>query len=131
MIPSHILTIPTNILLVYVAALVAMMATTCMRSIQNKNVVGGHKTLAFICGGIMTLFEGFVIAMIAKQGSDVIYFTAIGSAIGWVVGMFIHDAIMRRKMKALKKAKKHKKRAKLDDLIQLRVEEILKEQGLL
>lgn len=113
------------------SAMTAMFVMTLLRGFQNKSVAGGHKRLAFVCGGLMTALEGVVIVMIAQAGHDVIPFTAFGAACGWVAGMYAHDAIMRKRMKAAKKAKKTKRRAQLDDMVNERVEERLKELGLL
>ncbi|MNR68599.1 hypothetical protein D3C85_1932560 [compost metagenome] len=58
-------------------------------------------------------------------------FTALGSGIGWVLGMVAHEALMYRRMKAAKKAKKTRKREQLDMLVNERVEERLKELGVI
>lgn len=119
----------TSSMIVALSGLTAMFITTFLRGFQNKNVVGGHKVLAFFCGGAMTLFEGVVIALIAQSGKELIFFTALGSAFGWVCGMFVHEWIMRKKIKAAKKAKKTKRQNKLEALIAERLEERLKELG--
>ena len=118
-------------ILLGLSAMVAMFVMTLLRGFQNKSVAGGHKRLAFVCGGLMTALEGIVIVMIAKTGHDVIPFTAFGAACGWVAGMYAHDALMRKRKAAAKKAKKTKRRAQLDDMVNERVEERLKELGLL
>jgi hypothetical protein len=123
--------IPIDRMFLFLAAFSAMVLTTLLRGFQNKNVAGGHKRLAFICGAIMTVFEGLVIALIAKGGTDVIYFTAIGSGIGWVLGMFIHDAIMYKRMKAERKLQKSKYKRKLEKQVESAVQKKLEELGLI
>lgn len=59
------------------------------------------------------------------------WFTAIGSACGWVTGMYVHDALMRKRLKEAKKLKKSKKRDRLEELINERVEDRLKELGVI
>jgi archaellum biogenesis protein FlaJ (TadC family) len=119
----------TGSMIVALSGLSAMFITTFLRGFQNKNVAGGHKLLAFFCGGAMTLFEGVVIALIAQSGKELIFFTALGSAFGWVCGMLVHEWIMHKKIKAAKKAKKTKRQNKLEALIEERLEERLKELG--
>ena len=118
-------------LIVWGSALAAMFFTTFLRGFQNKSVAGGHKRLAFIGGGLMTALEGVVFVMIAKSGSDVIPFTALGSACGWIAGMYAHDALMRKRLKAEKKAKKTKRREQIDEIVNERLEERLKELGVI
>lgn len=118
-------------LLAYAAAAAAMFATTLLRSFQNKSVAAGHKKLVFFVGGLMTAFEGFVFVLISKQGGDVVWFTAAGSACGWVTGMYVHDAIMRKRRKQAKQLKKSKKRAQIEDMVDERVQEKLKELGVI
>lgn len=120
-----------RMLIVFGSAFLAMLATTFLRGFQNRNVSGGYKGMAFVCGSIMTALEGFVFVMIAKQGSDIVVFTALGSGIGWVLGMIAHEALMYRRLKAAKKAKKTKKREQLDALIKERFEELLAERGVI
>lgn len=120
-----------QLVLMFGSAFFAMMATTFLRGFQNKNVAGGFKLLAFICGSAMTALEGLVFVMIAKQGTDIVAFTALGSGIGWVLGMIAHEALMYRRMKAMKIAKKTRRLQRLDTLINERVEEILKERGVI
>lgn len=112
------------------SGLTAMFITTFLRGFQNKNVAGGHKLLAFFCGGAMTLFEGIVIVLIAESGKELILFTALGSAFGWVCGMLVHEWIMRKKVKEAKKAKKYKRQSKLEQMVNDRVNERLEELGL-
>lgn len=118
-------------LFLYLSAFLAMVLTTLLRGFQNKNVTGGHKKLAFFCGAAMTVFEGLVIALIAKGGTDVIYFTAIGSGIGWVLGMFIHDAIMFKRMKAERKLEKNKYKRKLQKHVDEAVQKKLEDLGII
>lgn len=118
-------------LTVYGAALAAMFCTTFLRGWQNKVVAGGHKRLAFVGGGLMTLLEGVVVLMLARSGSDVIPFTVFGSACGWVAGMYAHDAMMRKRLKAAKKAKKTKRRDQIEEMVNEQVEERLRELGVI
>lgn len=125
------MTIDLHQLAVYGAALVAMFFTTFLRGFQNKSVAGGHKKMAFFGGGLMTALEGVVVLMLSRSGSDVIAFTAAGSACGWVAGMYAHDALMRKRIKAEKKAKKTKRRVQIEEMVNDRVEERLRELGAL
>lgn len=124
--------IPLDKLAVFGLAFAAMFATTFLRGFQNKNVAGGHKKLAFFCGAMMTAFEGLVMLMLARTGEPaVIAFTALGSGVGWVVGMMAHDRIMRKRMKALKKVKKTKRRERIEAIANDLMEERLKKLGVL
>lgn len=108
---------------VYVAAFTAMLATTCLRGFQNKNVAAGYKGLAFICGAAMTALEGAVILLVAHSGTEALPFTALGSGLGWVIGMWLHDRLMKRRRRAEKAAKKTKRRAQLEALVDERLRE--------
>jgi hypothetical protein len=112
-------------LTVFAIAFSATFATTCLRGFQNKNVAGGHQRLAFLCGVLMTAFEGIVILLLSKAGPEVIVFTSIGAGVGWVVGMKMHDVLVKRRIKAAKAAakdlKKIKRRSRLEALIDARI----------
>lgn len=124
------LTFTPHQLAIFGMAFCAMFMTTFLRGFQNKNVAGGHKKLAFFVGAAMTAFEGLVLFMLARTGDPtIIAFTSIGSGFGWVAGMMAHDRLMRKRMKALKKAKKTKRRAQIEALAAEIVEERLKEIG--
>lgn len=112
-------------------AFVAMFATTFLRGFQNKNVTGGHKRLAFCCGALMTALEGVVILMLAKSGPELLAFTALGSGVGWVAGMRAHDKLMHKRVLAAKKAKKTKRRARIEAIAAELVEERLKSIGVI
>jgi len=123
--------IPLDKLAVFGLAFAAMFATTFLRGFQNKNVAGGHKKLAFFCGAMMTAFEGLVMLMLARTGEPaVIAFTALGSGVGWVVGMMAHDRLMKRRVRELKKIKKTKRRERIEAIASELVEERLKELGI-
>lgn len=123
----------TSHIILFSLATAAMFATTFLRGFQNKSVAGGHKWMAFFGGGLMTALEGAVMLLIAHQmGSPVILiFTAIGSAFGWVAGMLIHDAMMRKRMKAAKQAKKTKRREQIEAMVNEQVEDRLRELGVI
>ena len=117
-------------LLIFGLAFAAMFMTTFLRGFQNKNVAGGHKKLAFFIGAAMTAFEGLVLLLLARTGDPaIIAFTALGSGFGWVAGMKAHDAVMRKRHKALKKAKKTKRREQIEALAAEIVEDRLKSLG--
>jgi hypothetical protein len=110
-------------MLIYASAFAAMLLTTCLRGFQNKNVAAGYKKLAFICGAAMTGLEGVVILLVAHSGVEALPFTALGSGLGWVVGMWAHDRLMKRRRKAEKAAKKTKRREQLEALVDERLRE--------
>ena len=119
--------------LIYVTAFLVTFALTMLRGFQNKSVAGGHKRLAFFGGGAMTALENTVTVMLAHSLGDyyIIAFTSTGSAFGWVAGMYIHDAMMRKRLKALKKAKKTKRREQIEAMVNEQLEERLKELGVI
>ncbi|MNU94139.1 hypothetical protein D3C71_840940 [compost metagenome] len=81
----------------------------------------------------MTALEGAVVFLIAQQlGSPIILlFTSVGSAFGWVAGMLIHDAMMRKRMKAAKQAKKTKRREQIEAMVNEQLEDRLRTLGVL
>lgn len=116
----------------YATAFAITFCLTMLRGFQNKSVAGGHKRLAFFGGGTMTALENTVTVMLATTLGDytIIAFTSTGSAFGWVAGMYLHDAMMKKRLKAMKKAKKTKRRDQIEAMVEERLMEKLTELGL-
>lgn len=94
-------------------AFVAVLLENILRSTQSKNVTGGYTKAVFFTGGLMTMCDGIVMTIIAKGGLDMLPFTITASAIGWIVGIRLHDymtAKHREQVAAVRKAKKKEKR---------------------
>lgn len=90
-------------------AFAAVMLENILRSTQSKNVTAGYTKAVFFTGGLMTLCDGVVMTIIAVGGLGMLPYTVTASAIGWVIGIKLHDRITanhRAKLKAEKKAKK-------------------------
>lgn len=117
---------------IYLGAFAITFFLTMLRGFQNRSVAGGHKRLAFFGGGAMTALENTVMIMLAHQLGDylIVAFTSTGSAFGWVAGMYVHDAMMRKRLKAMKKAKKTKRRDQIEAMVEERLMEKLQELGL-
>lgn len=117
----------------YVTGFAVTYLLTMIRGFQNKSVAGGHKRLAFLGGGAMTALENTVTVLLATTLGDytLIAFTSAGSAFGWVSGMYMHDAMMRKRLKAEKKAKKTKRRSQIEDTVNELLEERLKELNII
>lgn len=116
----------------YVTGFAVTYLLTMIRGFQNKSVAGGHKKLAFLGGGAMTALENTVTVMLATTLGDytLIAFTSAGSAFGWVSGMYMHDQMMRKRLRAAKKAKKTKRRDQIEAMVEERLMEKLQELGL-
>ena len=123
----------TTTIMLYATAFAVTFCLTMLRGFQYKSVAGGHKRLAFFGGGIMTALENTVTVMLAATLGDyfIIAFTSTGSAFGWVAGMYLHDAMMRKRLKAAKKAKKTKRRDQIEAMVEERLMEKLEELGLI
>lgn len=115
---------------VYLLAVATMFGATFLRGFQNKNVAGGHKKLAAVVGYMMAVSDMLTIGLVVKGGITVAFVGAGGAAIGWVLGMVVHDRIMRRRMAEISRAKKERKRTKREELIQRLVDERINELGL-
>lgn len=117
----------------YVTGFAVTYLLTMIRGFQNKSVAGGHKRLAFLGGGAMTALENTVTVLLATTLGDytLIAFTSAGSAFGWVSGMYMHDAMMRKRLKAEKKAKKTKRRSQIEETVNELLEERLKELNII
>ncbi len=90
-------------------AFAAVMIENILRSTQSKNVTAGYTKAVFFTGGMMTLCDGIIMTIIAKGGLEMLPYTVTASAIGWIVGIKVHDYLTaehRAKLKAEKKAKK-------------------------
>jgi hypothetical protein len=113
-------------IMIYATGFLVTFALTMLRGFQNKSVAGGHKRLAFIGGGVMQALENVVTFMLAHQLGDytIILFTSTGSAFGWVAGMYLHDAMMRKRLKEAKRAKKTKRREQLEAMLDDRLKEL-------
>lgn len=109
---------------IYAVAFFAMMTATVLRGVQNKNVQGGFRKSSFLVGGIMTLFEYSVIGLIAQSGSYIIVFAAAGSACGWVLGITLHERVMRKHYLMLKTKKKSKRAKRMERAIDNRLREL-------
>jgi len=111
---------------IYATAFLVTFTLSLLRGFQNKSVAGGHKRLAFFGGGAMQALENTVTIMLAHQLGDytIIAFTSSGSAFGWVAGMYLHDAMLRKRLKEAKKAKKTKRREQIEAMLDERLKEL-------
>lgn len=94
------------------AAFAAVLIENVLRSTQSKNVTAGYTKAVFFTGGLMTLCDGIVMMIIAKGGMDMLPFTVTASAIGWILGIKIHDLLTARHRRQLAEAKKARKKLK-------------------
>lgn len=120
----------TQTILIYTTAVLTMFATTFLRGFQNKNVAGGYKKLAGVFGYAMAVCDMLTVGLIVKGGMSVAFVGAFGAALGWVVGMMVHDAILRKRQKEASRLKKEKKRTKREQYILRLIEERLSERDL-
>lgn len=105
-----------NILL-SVAALLATLITTFLRSFQSKNVTGGYRKLAFFVGVSMSALDALVILLLAKNGFSLVPFSALGAGLGWVLGMVAHDRMTATARAERKMAKRRKEAARVQALL--------------
>lgn len=125
-----ILTLDLNTAVIYGTAVLTMFATTFLRGFQNKNVAGGYRKLAGIFGYAMAVCDMLTVGLIVKGGMSVAFIGAFGAALGWIVGMVVHDAILRKRQKEAARLKKEKKRSKREQYILSLIEERLSERAL-
>lgn len=127
----EILNVELQMAVIYATAVVTMFATTFLRGFQNKNVAGGYKKLAALFGYAMAVCDMLTIGLVVKGGLAVAFIGAIGAAAGWVVGMYVHDRIMRKREHERARLKKIKKKTKREDLIQRMIDERLQDHDLI
>lgn len=127
----EILNVELQMAVIYATAVVTMFATTFLRGFQNKNVAGGYKKLAALFGYAMAVCDMLTIGLVVKGGLAVAFIGAIGAAAGWVVGMYVHDRIMRKRENERARLKKIKKKTKREDLIQRMIDERLQDHDLI
>lgn len=119
-------------ILMVAGTMTALFSTTLMRGLQNKSVAGGHKRLAFIFGTGMSACELLVMGLVAStQNPMLMMLGAIGSGVGWVVGMVLHDRIMRKKMATLKAEKKSRRAKRIRTASREEIIKVLEERGLI
>lgn len=124
-------TLDAHTLILYGSAILTMFATTFLRGFQNKNVSGGYKRLAAVFGYAMAVCDMLTIGLVVKGGLTVAFIGAIGAACGWVIGMLVHDSIMRKREKERAKAKKARKQTKREEMFSRIIEEKLRELDLI
>ena len=117
--------------LIYGTAVATMFASTFLRGFQNKNVAGGYKKLAGLVGYLMAVCDMVTVGLIVKGGIAVAFVAAVGAGLGWMAGMYAHDAIMRKRERERARLKKLKKQTKREELIQQLVDERLRELNVL
>lgn len=119
-------------ILMVAGTMLALFSTTLMRGLQNKSVAGGHKRLAFIFGTGMSACELLVMGLVAStQNPMLMMLGALGSGIGWVVGMVLHDRIMRKKMALIKAEKKSRRAKRIRNASREEIIKVLEERGLI
>ena len=112
--------------------MLALFSTTLMRGLQNNSVAGGHKRLAFVFGTGMSACELLVMGLVAStQNPMLMMLGALGSGIGWVVGMVLHDRIMRKKMAMIKAEKKSRRAKRIRTASREEIIKVLEERGLI
>lgn len=116
---------------IYATAIATMFATTFLRGFQNKNVAGGYKKLAGVFGYMMAVCDMITIGLVVKGGLPVAFIAAFGAAGGWMLGMIVHDRIMRKREQERARRKKIKKQSKREELIQSLIDERLHELDLI
>lgn len=119
-------------LLTLATTIAALFSITFLRGLQNKSVAAGHKRMAFIGGTVMSACELFVVGLVAT--SENTYFMligAVGSGIGWVAGMVLHERLMRKKMALLKAEKKSKRARRIRTASRDEINKVLEERGLI
>jgi hypothetical protein len=107
-----------------------MFASTFLRGFQNKNVAGGYKKLAGLVGYMMAVCDMVTVGLIVKGGMTVAFIAAIGAGLGWMAGMFAHDAIMRKREEERKRTKKLRKQTHRDMELERKIDERLQELGI-
>lgn len=118
--------------LALLGTMAALFSITLLRSAQNKNVAGGHKRLAFIFGTGMSACELLVMGLVAStQNPMLMMLGAIGSGIGWVAGMVLHDRIMRKKMAEAKAEKKSRRAKRIQTAAHAEIIRVLEEHNLI
>lgn len=119
-------------ILMVAGTMLALFSTTLMRGLQNKSVAGGHKRLAFVFGTGMSACELLVMGLVAStQNPMLMMLGALGSGIGWVVGMVLHDRIMRKKMAMIKAEKKSRRAKRIRTASREEIIKVLEERGLI
>lgn len=119
-------------MLMVAGTMLALFLTTLMRGIQNKNVAGGHKRMAFIFGTGMSACELLVMGLVAStQNPLLMILGAFGSGLGWVVGMVLHDRLMRKKMAVIKAEKKSRRAKRIRIASREEIHKVLEEHGLI
>lgn len=118
-----------QVFLIYGIAIATMFASTFLRGFQNKNVAGGYKKLAGLVGYMMAVCDMVTVGLIVKGGITVAFIAAIGAGLGWMAGMYAHDAIMRKREEERKRNKKLRKQTHREMELERKIDERLHELG--
>jgi hypothetical protein len=108
----------------YVYAIVAGFVSAFLRGFQNKNVAANMKTLSFGTGWLMGVSDVAIMALVGHAGVVIGLFSGFGLGVGYVVSIIVHKRLTRR----ADKARKQKKRSRLDAKIEDMVHRILDER---
>jgi hypothetical protein len=84
-----------NILMLAISVL-ASFVTVFMRGFQHKNVIGGHKKLAFTTSYFIAAGEALCITLIVKGGWIIILTSGTGAAFGIITSMYVHDRFVKQ-----------------------------------
>lgn len=76
----------------YLVAFLSAFFAILLKVFQQKNVVGNHYKAAFVTSLLLTACEATIILVIVAGGVDVIIPTGLGSALGGITGMWLHNA---------------------------------------
>ena len=114
----------TSQILMGCAAFFAVLIENILRSTQNKNVAAGYTKAVFFTGGLMTLCDGIIMTIIATGGLSMLPFTVTASALGWVVGIKLHDYFTRDYREKIEAERKARKKRKLDKRIAKAIEKV-------
>lgn len=79
-----------------------------LRSVQNKNVQSDMKVMSFATGWAMGLADAASIAIIANVGFIIGVFSGFGIGLGYVAGIYVHNALTAKQRKEAKRAKREK-----------------------
>lgn len=108
----------------YLYAIAAGFISAFLRGFQNKNVAANMKTLSFGTGWLMGVSDVAIMSLVSQMGIIIGLFSGFGLGIGYVASIVAHKRLTRR----ADKARKQKKRSRLDAKIEDMVHRILDER---
>lgn len=78
----------------YLSVMLFTFLSATLRGMQNKNVIGNHRFLAFCTAILMYTVDAVSVYFVARIGLSVAPFAGIGAGFGYIASMYLHKILV-------------------------------------